>query len=231
MLAGGAEAPIVPILFHSLGTIGATSTRNDEAHKASRPFDADRDGFVPAEGGAVLVLEEMQFAIRRGARIHAEVAGYASTGDAYHVTSPSPSGEGAARCMRLAIQDAGMNPREVDYINAHGTSTKLNDSTETVAIKKVFGEHASRIPISSNKSMLGHSLGASGPVEAVFTILTMNEGVIPPTINYDTPDPECDLDYVPNVARKAKVRTALSNSFGFGGTNGVLVLRQFDDQY
>jgi 3-oxoacyl-[acyl-carrier-protein] synthase II len=228
MLAGGAEAPVVPIVFHTLGTIGASTARCDDPRRASRPFENDRDGFIPSEGGAVLVLEELGFALRRGARIYAEVIGYSSTADAYHVTSPAPGGEGAARCMKLALKDAGIEPDEVDYINAHGTSTKLNDSTETAALKAVFGERIYGVPISSNKSQLGHSLGASGAMEAIFTILTMNEGLVPPTINYETPDPECDLDYVPNVARKATVRTALSNSFGFGGTNGVLIFRRFE---
>ncbi|MEW6033619.1 MAG: beta-ketoacyl-ACP synthase II [Chloroflexota bacterium] len=228
MLAGGAEAPIVPIILHSLGAIGASTARADDPKKASRPFDAHRDGFVPAEGAAALILEELGFALRRGARIYGEVIGYAATADAYHVTAPAPGGEGAVRCMRLALQDAGIGPSEIDYVNAHGTSTKLNDATETQAIKTVFGEHARAIPVSSNKSMLGHSLGASGAMEAVFTLLTMNHGIVPPTINLDTPDPECDLDYVPNVARKATVRTAISNSFGFGGINCVLVFRRLD---
>ena len=226
MIAGGSEAGIVHVVIAGLGVMGATSTRNSQPEKASRPFDRDRDGLVPGEGAGVVVLEELHAALRRGARIYAEVIGYGMNCDAYHVTSPSPGGEGAARCMTLALQDAQISPEEVDYINAHGTSTQLNDAMETMAIKTVFGEHSHRLAISSNKSMLGHTWGASGATEAVFTALTIKEGLIPPTINYETPDPECDLDYVPNEARKARVRVALSNSFGFGGTNGVLVLRE-----
>ncbi|MFC1919279.1 beta-ketoacyl-ACP synthase II [Chloroflexota bacterium] len=229
MLAGGAEAPVVPVLYHSLGTIGATTARSDDPKKACRPFDADRDGFVPGEGAAVLILEELEFALRRGAQIYAEILGYGTTADAYHVTSPSPGGEGAARCMKLALKDAGLGASDIDYINAHGTATKLNDATETAAFKKVFGTRAYSIPISSNKSMLGHSFAASGAMEALFTVMTMERGIIPPTVNLETPDPECDLDYVPNVARKAVVKQALSNSFGFGGTNGTLIFRKFEE--
>ncbi|MEW6034495.1 MAG: beta-ketoacyl-ACP synthase II [Chloroflexota bacterium] len=229
VISGGAEAGITPLFLHGLGLMHACSARNDEPAKASRPFDANRDGFVTGEGAATLILEELQHALRRGARIHAEVIGYGANCDAYHVTSPSPGGEGAARCMRLALRDAAIPPEEVDYINAHGTSTKLNDTLETTAIKTVFGEKARKIPVSSNKSMIGHLWGGSGAVEALFTVLTISEGIIPPTINYETPDPECDLDYVPNTARKARVRVALSNSFGFGGTNGVLVFKEFTE--
>ncbi|MEK7848738.1 MAG: beta-ketoacyl-ACP synthase II [Chloroflexota bacterium] len=227
MIAGGSEAGIVPAVIEGLAVMGATSTRNGQPEKASRPFDRDRDGLVPGEGAGVVVLEELHTALRRGARVYAEVIGYGSNCDAYHITSPSPGGEGAARCMALALQDAGISPDEVDYINAHGTSTRLNDHLETVAIKQVFGEHSRKLAISSNKSMLGHLWGASGAVEAVFTVLSIKEGIIPPTINYETPDPDCDLDYVPNEARRATVRVALSNSFGFGGTNGTLVFREF----
>ena len=230
MFAGGADAPVVPVLFHGLGIMGATTGRADDPTKACRPFDNARDGFVPSEGAGILILEELEFALRRGARIYGEVVGYAATADAYHVTSPSPGGEGAVRCMRLALADAGLKPEQVDYINAHGTSTKINDITETQAIKTVFGPHAYQIPISSNKSMLGHTLGASGALEAIFTLLTLDRGVIPPTTNLDNPDPDCDLDYVPNVSRQGKTSIAVSNSFGFGGTNGVLVLRRYEGQ-
>jgi 3-oxoacyl-[acyl-carrier-protein] synthase II len=225
VIAGGSEAGITPVGVAALGNMRATSTRNDEPEKASRPFDNDRDGFVTGEGAGIVILEELDSALERGARIYAEVLGYGANSDAYHITSPS--GEGAIRCMRLALKDAGIAPQEIDYINAHGTSTVLNDRVETHAIKEVFGEHSRRLAISSNKSMIGHLWGAAGAVEVIFTILTMKDSNIPPTINYETPDPECDLDYVPNVARKVKVRTALSNSFGFGGANGVLVLREF----
>ncbi|RJP60484.1 MAG: beta-ketoacyl-[acyl-carrier-protein] synthase II [Deltaproteobacteria bacterium] len=225
VIAGGSESGITPVGVAALGNMRATSTRNDEPEKASRPFDNDRDGFVTGEGAGIVILEEFDSALERGARIYAEVLGYGANSDAYHITSPS--GEGAIRCMRLALKDAGIAPQEIDYINAHGTSTVLNDRVETHAIKEVFGEHSRRLAISSNKSMIGHLWGAAGAVEVIFTILTMKDSNIPPTINYETPDPECDLDYVPNVARKVKVRTALSNSFGFGGANGVLVLREF----
>ena len=225
VIAGGSETGITPVGIAALGNMRATSTRNDEPEKASRPFDNDRDGFVTGEGAGVVIMEELDSALERGARIYAEVIGYGANSDAYHITSPS--GEGAIRCMRLALKDAGIAPEDIDYINAHGTSTVLNDRVETHAIKEVFGEHSRGLAISSNKSMIGHLWGAAGAVETIFTILTMRDSNIPPTINYETPDPECDLDYVPNVARKAKVRTAISNSFGFGGTNGVLVLREF----
>ena len=201
----------------------ALSTRNDEPERASRPFEKDRDGFVMAEGSGVLILEERERALKRGARIYAEVIGYAANGDAHHMTAPAPEGEGAARCMALALKDAGIQPEQVDYINAHGTSTEYNDINETQAIKKVFGERAYRIPVSSTKSMTGHLLGAAGAVEGVYSVLAVRHGVLPPTINYETPDPQCDLDYVPNRARKANVRVALSNSFGFGGTNACVI--------
>ena len=228
MIAGGAEAALMPVIIAGLAVMGATSTRNEEPEKASRPFDRERDGLVPGEAAAVVVLEELGHARRRDAPVYAEVLGYAANCDAYHITSPSPGGEGAARCMKLALRDARVAPHQVDYINAHGTSTPLNDALETAAVKTVFGDHSRRLALSSNKSMLGHTWGASGAVEAVFTALTIKEGIIPPTINLDYPDPECDLDYVPHEARRARVRVAVSNSFGFGGTNAVLVLGQFN---
>ena len=229
MVAGGTEATISPLCIAGFNSMKALSKRNDDPEGASRPFDKDRDGFVCGEGSGILVLEELESAKKRGAEIHAEVVGYAMNADAYHMTAPSVDGEGAARCMELALSDAGVAPEEVDHINAHGTSTYFNDLYETIAIKKVFGEHAKKISINSTKSMTGHLLGAAGGVEAVFAALTVKEGKIPPTINYTTPDPECDLDYVPNEAREKKIRYALSNSFGFGGTNAVLVLKSFND--
>jgi 3-oxoacyl-[acyl-carrier-protein] synthase II len=204
----------------------ALSDRNDEPQAASRPFEKNRDGFVLAEGAGIVVLEEYESARQRGARIYGEVAGYGLTGDAYHLTAPAPEGEGAARCMRMALDTAGVNPEEVDYINAHGTSTHFNDLNETLAIKTVFGAQARKLMVSSTKSMTGHLLGAAGGVEAVYSLLAMTRGVVPPTINYLEPDPECDLDYVPNQARQAGVRIALSNSFGFGGTNATLLFRK-----
>jgi 3-oxoacyl-[acyl-carrier-protein] synthase II len=230
MIAGGSEAGVIPVIVEGLAVMGATSTRNSQPEKASRPFDRDRDGLVPGEAAGAMVLEELHSALGRGARIYAEVIGFAANCDAYHITSPSPGGEGAARCMALALQDARISPDEVDYINAHGTSTQYNDAAETMAVRTVFGEHSKRLAMSSNKSMLGHTFAASGALEAVFTALTIKEGLIPPTINYETPDPGCDLDYVPNEARKARVRVAVSNSFGFGGTNSVLVFRESDSQ-
>jgi 3-oxoacyl-[acyl-carrier-protein] synthase II len=203
----------------------ALSTRNDNPGAASRPFDRERDGFVIAEGAAALILEEREAAIARGAKIIAEIAGYASNADAHHITSPSPEGQGAGRCISLCLEDGGIALDEVDYINAHGTSTPQGDVAETQAIKKVFGEHAARIPVSSTKSMTGHTLGAAGAIESVFTALAIARGMIPPTINYEYPDPECDLDYVPNQPRTAKIRVALNNSFGFGGTNTTLAFR------
>ncbi|HEX7406571.1 MAG TPA: beta-ketoacyl-ACP synthase II [Candidatus Binatia bacterium] len=228
MLAGGAEAAVTPLSIAGFSVMRALSARNDEPERASRPFDSERDGFVMAEGAGILVLEESERAIKRGARIYAEIIGYGANSDAYHITTPAPDGEGAARCMRLTLDDADIEPGEVDYINAHGTSTPYNDVNETQAIKRVFGGHARRLAVSSTKSMTGHLLGAAGAVEAAYTVLTAYHGVIPPTINYEHPDPECDLDYVPNVARTAAVRVALSNSFGFGGTNACLAFRRFD---
>lgn len=206
----------------------ALSTRNDEPLKASRPFDRDRDGFVLAEGSGIIILEELDHALERGAAIYAEVIGYGLTGDAFHIAAPAPEGEGMARCMQMAVDDAGIRPEEVDYINAHGTSTDLNDKFETQAIKTVFGEHSYKLAVSSTKSMTGHLLGGAGGVESAIAVLTIKNGIIPPTINYENPDPDCDLDYVPNVSRKAEVRTALSNSFGFGGTNAALVFRCYE---
>jgi len=206
----------------------ALSTRNHEPEKASRPFDKDRDGFVMGEGCGIIILEEMKRALDRGAKIYAEIIGYGLNGDAHHITAPAPDGEGAARCMAMALKSAGISPEEVDYINAHGTSTEYNDLYETMAIRAVFKEHAKKLAVSSTKSMTGHLLGGAGGVETIFAVLTIHRGVIPPTINYDTPDPECDLDYVPNVARMADVRVALSNSFGFGGTNAVLIFKKFE---
>ena len=228
VIAGGVEATITPLAVSGFNSMKALSTRNEEPEKASRPFDKDRDGFVIGEGCGIIILEELQQALDRGARIYAEIIGYGLTGDAYHITAPAPDGEGAARCMTMALKSAGIEPREVDYINAHGTSTDYNDLYETIAIKTVFKEHARKLAISSTKSMIGHLLGGAGGVEAIFTILTIYRGIIPPTINYQTPDPGCDLDYVPNVARKAGVRVALSNSFGFGGTNAVLIFKKFE---
>ncbi len=225
IITGGAESTITPLAFAGFCSMRALSTRNDEPKKASRPFELDRDGFVMGEGSGILILEEMEHALERGADIYAEVAGYGLSGDAYHVSAPSPDGAGAVNCMKMALEYAGMKPEELDYINAHGTSTKLNDFAENKAIKTVFGDHANSLVISSTKSMTGHLLGAAGGVEAIFSILSIKNGVIPPTINYDTPDPECDLDYVPNEARKVSIKSALSNSFGFGGTNACLLLK------
>lgn len=226
MVTGGTEAVITPLAVSGFCSMRALSTRNDEPEKASRPFDRDRDGFVMGEGAGILVLEEMNHALERGAHIYAEIAGYGLSGDAYHVSAPEPDGEGAVTCMSNAIKYAGLKPEDVDYINAHGTSTKLNDLSENIAIKKVFGQHAYKLAISSTKSMIGHLLGGTGGVEAIYTALTIKRGIIPPTINYENPDPECDLDYVPNKARKSDVNVALSNSFGFGGTNGTLLLKK-----
>ncbi len=228
VIAGGVEATITPLAVAGFNAMKALSTRNDEPEKASRPFDKDREGFVMGEGSGIIILEELQQALDRGAKIYAEIIGYGLTGDAYHITAPAPEGEGAARCMAMALKSGGIEPEEVDYINAHGTSTDYNDLYETMAIKTVFKEHAKKLAVSSTKSMIGHLLGGAGGVEAIFTILTICRGIIPPTINYQTPDPGCDLDYVPNVARKASVRVALSNSFGFGGTNAVLAFKKFE---
>lgn len=228
MITGGAEAVVTPLALSGFCSMRALSLRNDEPEKASRPFDLDRDGFVMGEGAGIMILEEMTQALERGADIYAEVVGYGLSGDAYHVSAPEPEGEGAISCMSMAIHDAGLKPEDIDYINAHGTSTKLNDASENKAIKTVFGAHAYKLAISSTKSMTGHLLGGAGGVEAVYSVLTIKHGIIPPTINYETPDPECDLDYVPNVSRNAKVRTAMSNSFGFGGTNASLIFREFE---
>jgi 3-oxoacyl-[acyl-carrier-protein] synthase II len=227
MITGGAEAAITPLAMAGFIQMKAMSTRNEEPEKASRPFDLGRDGFVIGEGSAILILETLEHALKRGARIYAEVAGYGSTCDAYHMTAPDPEGHGAANSMKEALGDAGMDVSEVDYINAHATSTQLGDKAETLAIKKVFGEHASKVAISSTKSMTGHLLGASGGLEAMICVLAINSGIIPPTINYEQPDPDCDLDYVPNIARKAVVEVALSNSFGFGGHNATLVFKEY----
>jgi 3-oxoacyl-[acyl-carrier-protein] synthase II len=228
MLAGGSEAAIVDLAIAGFANMKALSTRNDEPTRASRPFDKDRDGFVMSEGAGVLVLESLEHAQKRGARIYAEIVGYGMSGDAYHITATPPDGSGAYRAMKEALADAQLRPEDVDYINAHGTSTELNDKSETLAIKRLFGDHAYRLAISSNKSMIGHMLGAAGGVEAVATVKTLVDGILPPTINYETPDPECDLDYVPNQARKAQPRVAMSNSFGFGGHNAAIVLKRFD---
>jgi 3-oxoacyl-[acyl-carrier-protein] synthase II len=227
MIAGGTEANITPLTVGGFNAMKALSTRNEEPEKACRPFEKNRDGFVVAEGAGILILEELEFALKRNAKIYGELVGYGYTGDAYHITAPPPDGDGAARCMRMAIKDAGLRPEEIDYINAHGTSTPLNDVTETLAIKTVFGEHAKKVPISATKSMTGHLLGAAGSTEAIFTVLAIRDGIIPPTINYEEPDPECDLDYVPNVARQKSLNVAMSNAFGFGGTNAALVFKKF----
>jgi len=229
MVAGGSEAAVTPLTMAGFASARTLSTRNDEPERASRPFDADRDGFVMGEGGSIVLVEALEHAQARGARIYAEVAGYGSTGDAYHITSPRPDGEGAVRAMQLALERAGQGPEDVDYINAHGTSTRLNDKCETAAIKLAFGERAYRIPVSSTKSTTAHLLGAAGSIEAIFCALAIRDGVIPPTVNYETPDPECDLDYVPNHYRRADVRVAMSNSFGFGGHNATLVLRKVEE--
>jgi 3-oxoacyl-[acyl-carrier-protein] synthase II len=226
-IAGGAEAAITPLGLGGFSVMKALSTRNDDPAGASRPFDKDRDGFVMGEGAGMLVLEELEAARKRGAKILAELVGYGANSDAYHVTQPAPEGEGAARCMRLALQSAGMNPEEVGYINAHGTSTPFNDANETRAIKAVFGDHARKLAVSSTKSMTGHMLGAAGGAEGVVSALVLARNVIPPTINQQTPDPDCDLDYVPNQAREARVNAVMSNSFGFGGTNAVLLFKRF----
>jgi 3-oxoacyl-[acyl-carrier-protein] synthase II len=227
IIAGGTEANITPLTIAGFNAMKAISTRNDAPEKASRPFEKNRDGFIVSEGAGILILEDLEFALNRGARIYAEIVGYGYTGDAYHITAPPPDGEGAARCMRMAIRDAGLKPEEIDHINAHGTSTPLNDATETQAVKAVFGEYAKKIPISATKSMTGHLLGAAGSTEAIFTILSLRDGILPPTINYEEPDPECDLDYVPNVARRTPIQVAMSNAFGFGGTNATLIFKKY----
>ena len=228
MICGGSEAAITPMGVAGFASMKALSTRNDNPKAASRPFDLNRDGFVIGEGAGVLILEEYEHARRRGATIYCEVAGYGSTGDAYHITAPPPDGDGAFRAMNLAIRDGGIRPEDVDYINAHGTSTAFNDKLETVAIKRLFGEHAYKLHVSSTKSMTGHLLGAAGGLEAAISALALHHQVIPPTINYETPDPECDLNYTPNTAKQIPVRYALSNSFGFGGTNAVLLFKRFE---
>jgi 3-oxoacyl-[acyl-carrier-protein] synthase II len=227
MICGGAEATVTPLGVGGFNSMRALSTRNEEPARASRPFEKDRDGFVIAEGAGIVVIEELEHARRRGARIYAEIRGYAANADAHHITAPAPEGEGLQRCMRLALKDAGMQPADVDYINAHGTSTKMNDAHETMAIKRVFGDHCRKVMVSSTKSMTGHMLGATGGVETAICALAVARGMVPPTINYDTPDPECDLDYVPNTAREVRVRAAMTNSSGFGGTNACLLLGHF----
>jgi len=229
MLVGGSEASIIPIAMAGLGVMTALSTRNDEPQRASRPFDLNRDGFVMGEGSAMLILEALEHAQARGAKILAEVNGYGSTNDAFHISAPAENGAGAALCMSMALSDAGMDLNDIDYINAHGTSTLLNDKSETAAIKTVFGKQAYKIPVSSTKSMTGHLLGASGALEAVICVQVLNKGILPPTINYETPDPECDLDYVPNTARKARVKNVMSNSFGFGGHNATIILSRYEE--
>jgi 3-oxoacyl-[acyl-carrier-protein] synthase II len=227
MIAGGAEAIIVPLTIAGFCAMKAMSTRNDDPQKASRPFDAGRDGFVCGEGAGIVVLESLEHAVRRDARIYAEVIGYGMTGDAHHMTAPDPEGDGAARAMTRALKDAQLAPGDVGYVNAHGTSTPYNDRFETFAIKRVFGDHAKKLAVSSTKSMTGHLLGAAGGVEAIATTLALYHGLLPPTINYETPDPDCDLDYVPNQARKQDVDVAISNAFGFGGTNATLAFRKY----
>jgi len=227
VIAGGSDAYILPVGIAGLAKMGAISRRNDEPERASRPFDKNRDGFVLGEGAGIMILEELSLAIKRGAKIYAELVGFGSNIDGFHVTEPDP--ENQAKCIKLALSEAAISAGDIDYINAHGTSTPLNDTSETKAIRIALGEYAREVPVSSNKSMIGHLLAGAGAVEAIFTVLTIRDGIIPPTMNYDTPDPECDLDYVPNVARKAKVNTALSNSFGFGGANAALVFRKFEE--
>lgn len=226
MVAGGAEAAIVPVAFAGFCALRAMTSSNDDPQRASRPFDSNRDGFVMGEGAGIVILEELEHALARGANIYAEVAGYGLSSDAYHITAPDPDGAGAQLCMSMAIKDAGVSPQDVDYINAHGTSTPLNDKTETLAIKQVFGEHAYELAVSSTKSMTGHLLGAAGGIEAIICALAIETGMIPPTINLEHPDPECDLNYVPNQALARPVQTAMSNSFGFGGTNASLIFKK-----
>jgi len=228
MIAGGTEAVITPLAVSAFGNMRALSTRNATPQEASRPFDHNRDGFVMAEGAGILILEELQHARRRGARIYAEIVGYGSSGDAYHLTAPCPDGAGAARCMQNALHDAGLSAEAIDHINAHATSTPAGDIAETHAIKSVFKARAHAMPISATKSMTGHLLGAAGAVASIFTILALHQGILPPTINYQQPDPECDLDYVPNEARQTPIHTAMCNAFGFGGTNASLIFRRYD---
>jgi 3-oxoacyl-(acyl-carrier-protein) synthase len=227
MISGGTEAAITPLGIGSFCAARALSTKNDDPQHASRPFDKERSGFVMGEGAGILILENLERAKARGAKIYAEIIGYGMSGDAHHITAPAPQGEGAVRAIRSALKDADLQPEKIDYINAHGTSTVLNDKYETMALKTVFGERAKNIPVSSNKSMFGHLLGATGAVELIATILSMNNGVVPPTINYENPDPDCDLDYVPNQARKHAVNAAMSNSFGFGGHNAILIVKKY----
>ena len=228
IIAGGVEATITPLAVAGFNSMKALSTRNAEPERASRPFERDRDGFVMGEGAAVTILEELEHARARGAKIYAELVGYGYTSDAYHLAAPDPKGDGAARCMQMALRDAKLSPDAVDYINAHGTSTELNDMVETIAIKRVFGGHAAKLAVSSTKSMTGHLLGAAGSTEAVFSCLAIRDRIIPPTINYENPDPQCDLDYVPNTAREQAVKIVISNSFGFGGTNATLAFKKYE---
>jgi 3-oxoacyl-[acyl-carrier-protein] synthase II len=229
MLAGGSEASLCEVGITAFNAIRALSTRNESPEKASRPFDRDRDGFVPGEGAGILVLESVDHATNRGARIYGEILGYATTCDAFHQVAPDETGEAPAMAVTLAMKDAGIEAKDIDYVNAHGTSTQLNDAGETKALKIALGDHAYKVAISSTKSMIGHLLGAAGAVEAIATLLTINRGVIHPTINYDNPDPACDLDYVPNQARRQDVRIAISNGFGFGGHNAVVVLKKYEE--
>lgn len=229
MLSGGTEATVTPLAVAGFSNMKALSTRNDDPTRASRPFDKTRDGFVIGEGGAILIIEELQHALARNAHIYAEIVGYGATADAYHITSPDPEAHGQSRCMQMALDDAGITPQDVAYINAHGTSTPFNDKFETVAIKKVFHSDADKVAISSTKSMTGHALGAAGAIEVIATALAVEHDVAPPTINYETPDPDCDLDYVPNTARTMPINVALSNSFGFGGTNACIILKKYSE--
>ncbi|MBW6520576.1 MAG: beta-ketoacyl-ACP synthase II [Desulfoarculaceae bacterium] len=228
VITGGTESVICPLGVGGFSAMKALSTRNEAPEQASRPFDKDRDGFIMSEGSGMLIVEELEHALKRGATIYAEITGYGASSDAYHIAAPPENGEGAARCLRMALQDAGLRPEDIDYINAHGTSTPLNDRCETQAIKTVFGDHARKLAISSTKSMTGHMLGASGGIEAAFTALSIREQIAPPTMNLQEPSLECDLDYVPNKARKMEIRAAVSNSFGFGGTNGVIVMQRYN---
>ncbi|MDA8308591.1 MAG: beta-ketoacyl-ACP synthase II [Deltaproteobacteria bacterium] len=230
MITGGVESVITTLAIAGFNAMRALSTRNDDPEHASRPFDKERDGFILSEGAGLLVIEELNFARARGAKIYAELIGFGASGDAYHMAAPAPEGEGAARCMQMALDDGDIKPQDVQYINAHGTSTDLNDKYETQAIKTVFGDHAYKLAVSSTKSMTGHLLGAAGGVEAAYTTLALHNQIMPPTMNYEFPDPDCDLDYVPNAARKAKIDIALSNSFGFGGTNGTLVFKKWSGE-
>jgi len=229
MICGGAESAITPMSVAGFASMRALSTRNDEPKRASRPFDAERDGFVIGEGAGILILEELEFAKARGAKIYAEIVGYGMSGDAFHVTMPDETGSGAIRVMNKAIKDAGITPEQIGYINAHGTSTPYNDKFETLAIKKVFGDHAYKLAVSSTKSMTGHALGAAGGIEAVISIKSLTENQLMPTINYENPDPDCDLDYIPNEPRNAEVEFVLSNSFGFGGTNACLIFKRYSE--